>query len=79
MTGSLAEYEALALALASEPARLDALRMRLRSERSSCPLFDATRAAQHLEAAYVQAFDIWQRGGKPESFRVTGPLAKPHA
>jgi predicted O-linked N-acetylglucosamine transferase (SPINDLY family) len=76
VTGSLAEYETLALKLASEPARLEDLRMRLRNNRSNCPLFDSERQRGHLEAAYVQAWDIWQRGDKPESFRVTGALAR---
>jgi protein O-GlcNAc transferase len=76
VTGSLADYEALALKLASEPARLEELRMRLRSSRSSCPLFDAARQRAHLEAAYVQAWNICQRGDKPESFRVSGPLPR---
>jgi hypothetical protein len=39
-------------------------------------LFDAERQRAHLEAAFLQAWTIWQRGGKPESFRVTGPLPR---
>jgi protein O-GlcNAc transferase len=79
VTGSLAEYEALALGLANEPSRLEELRMRLRSNRSTSALFDAARQRQNLEAAYVQAWTIRQRGGSPESFPVTGPLPRTQA
>lgn len=53
-----AEYEELALALASDPERLEGLRARLASQRESCPLFDTDRYRQSLEAAYTL---MWQR------------------
>jgi len=46
------EYENLALALARDPARLDALREKLTANRTSAPLFDTPRLARNLEALY---------------------------
>lgn len=53
VTKSHDEYEALALALATEPTRLAALRERLASNRTTHPLFDTRRFTRHLEQAYL--------------------------
>lgn len=58
VSGNLDEYEALALALATDPARLGALRARLAAQRQSCSLFDVGRYRRALEAAYTL---MWQR------------------
>ena len=52
ITRSPQEYEALALALARDPARLRAIRERLAANRATAPLFDMTRFTRGLEAAY---------------------------
>jgi len=52
ITETAEEYEALALALARDPARLKALRDRLAANRATAPLFDTPRLARELEAAY---------------------------
>jgi predicted O-linked N-acetylglucosamine transferase (SPINDLY family) len=49
------DYEALSLALASEPGRMAALRTKLEANRLTKPLFDTTRYVRNLEAALVQA------------------------
>jgi protein O-GlcNAc transferase len=46
------EYEATALALARDPARLKSLREKLAANRASAPLFDTQRFTRGLEAAY---------------------------
>ena len=74
VTASLAEYEALALALAREPARLAAVRDRLAATRTTCPLFATDRYRRHLEAAYVAMWERQQRGEPPAAFAVP-PLA----
>jgi len=51
-TQSLEAYEALALVLARDPARLAALRARLSANRLSSPLFDTDRFRAAIEAAY---------------------------
>jgi predicted O-linked N-acetylglucosamine transferase (SPINDLY family) len=45
-------YEALAIALAHDPARLKAIRDRLAQNRESAPLFDTARFARNIEALY---------------------------
>lgn len=48
-----AAYEALALSLAQDPARLADLRARLAAGRGSQPLFDSARHTRAIEAAYA--------------------------
>jgi predicted O-linked N-acetylglucosamine transferase (SPINDLY family) len=70
VTTSTAEYEALALRLATNPAQLAELRARLAANRTTSPLFDGGRFAEGVERAYTI---MWQRhvaGEKPCGFRV---------
>jgi predicted O-linked N-acetylglucosamine transferase (SPINDLY family) len=57
VTGNLAEYEALALALATTPAHLGGYRERLRANRETHPLFDIARFVRGLEDSLVR---VWQ-------------------
>ena len=52
ITESQDDYEALALALAREPARLKALRARLAANRGTMPLFDTPAFARDLERLF---------------------------
>jgi protein O-GlcNAc transferase len=52
VTETVQDYEALALALARDPARLTALRDKLALNRATAPLFDTPRLARDLESAY---------------------------
>lgn len=56
-TRSLEEYEARALELARDPARLGALRARLARNRATHPLFDNARACRNIEAAYLRMWE----------------------
>jgi predicted O-linked N-acetylglucosamine transferase (SPINDLY family) len=70
VTNSLADYEALALKLARDPAALKAIKNKLAANRTATPLFDSDRFRKNIEAAYEQ---MWQRhllGEKPASFSV---------
>jgi predicted O-linked N-acetylglucosamine transferase (SPINDLY family) len=69
---TLADYEALALALARDPARLHALRARLEQNRVTDPLFDLDRLRLGLETAYTTMWERWQRGDGPRGFLVSG-------
>ncbi|HEX5863722.1 MAG TPA: tetratricopeptide repeat protein [Casimicrobiaceae bacterium] len=51
ITTSFADYEVLALKLATEPGLLAGYRQRLAANRASAPLFDMTRYARDFEAA----------------------------
>ena len=70
VTHSLDEYEALAVKLAHDQARLAALKARLAQNRGTMPLFDTPRYAQGLEAAYRTMWERCQRGEPPASFAV---------
>lgn len=70
VTTSLDDYEALALTLTREPARLRAVRDRLAANRLTHPLFDTDRFRRHIEAAYTTMLDLARRGETPRSFSV---------
>ncbi|MFI5029515.1 MAG: tetratricopeptide repeat protein [Reyranellales bacterium] len=70
VVNSLADYEALALALARDPERLDALRRKLVANRATAPLFDGERYRRHVEQAYLQMMERQRSGQAPESFDV---------
>lgn len=64
------DYERLAVALAQDKARLDAIRQRLLLNRADCALFDTDRFRRHIEASYTTMWDTWSRGEKPHAFSV---------
>jgi predicted O-linked N-acetylglucosamine transferase (SPINDLY family) len=57
ITASLADYEALALELAREPQRLNALRARLGANRATQPLFDMARFTRALDDLLISAWE----------------------
>lgn len=54
ITETLADYEATALALVRDPARLKALRGKLAANRATAPLFDTARFTRDLEALLIR-------------------------
>jgi predicted O-linked N-acetylglucosamine transferase (SPINDLY family) len=66
---NLADYEALALKLATDPLMLGQLRQRLAQNRAHARLFDIDRYRAHIEAAYRRMWEIRQ-DGPPQSFAV---------
>ena len=70
LTNSLADYEALALRLATNQLLRSEFRERLRKNRLECSLFDTDRFCRHIEAAYMTMWELWQRGERPRSFSV---------
>ena len=73
VTGSLDEYEALALRLARDGGLLAALRARLARNKWTQPLFDTERFARNIEAAYRQMWETWSAGRTPAAFSVSPP------
>ncbi|MBV8402908.1 MAG: tetratricopeptide repeat protein [Gammaproteobacteria bacterium] len=51
------EYEAKAISLATDPARLLEFKERLQRNRATTPLFDVARFTGHLEDAYIQIYE----------------------
>jgi protein O-GlcNAc transferase len=70
VTSSLADYEMLALKLATDASLLQSVRQRLKQNRLTYPLFDTDRFRRHIEAAYTTMWGIWQGGESPHSFSV---------
>jgi protein O-GlcNAc transferase len=69
ITGSMTQYEALAVRLARTPAESAALRQKIERQRSSSALFDTPNYARHLEAAYEKMWENYRRGA-PEPIQV---------
>lgn len=57
ITTSLTEYEAMAVDLATNPAKLNAIRQKLKDNRLTSSLFDTPRFTRHLENAYEQMLE----------------------
>ena len=66
----LATYEATAFRLASEPARLAALKARLRANRETEPLFRPERLTRHLEEGYRLIWRNHLEGAPPRTVEV---------
>jgi predicted O-linked N-acetylglucosamine transferase (SPINDLY family) len=70
ITSTLAEYEELAVRLATHPVELEEIREKLARHRLNAPLFDTARYTRNLEAAYEQAYERSQAGLAPEHIIV---------
>ena len=70
VTSSRADYERLAIELATQPDRLKALRQKLADNRLTTPLFDTVRFTRHLEQAYTAMHARRKARQKPEHIVV---------
>lgn len=73
-TETVADYERIALDLATDPAAMDALRSRLATNRLTMPLFDTALYARHIECSYEMAHDRACRGLQPD--HIMAPAAR---
>jgi predicted O-linked N-acetylglucosamine transferase (SPINDLY family) len=71
ITTTQQEYEALAIELATNPARLTSIRQKLERNKNTMPLFDIKLLVKHLEQAYTTMYERQQVGLLPEDFYVT--------
>jgi predicted O-linked N-acetylglucosamine transferase (SPINDLY family) len=71
ITGSTEDYEAKAIALASNPQALAQLRKTLESNRTTSPLFNGRLTARHLEAGYEAAYARYRSGLPPENIEIS--------
>lgn len=74
VTSSLEEYEALAMTLAHDPARLKAIREKLAKSRGTSALFDMAALTRNLEILYAKMWKQQQAGSRPQSFRLAEPV-----
>ncbi|QWF69555.1 tetratricopeptide repeat protein [Methylomonas paludis] len=70
ITTTPADYQALAIELATQPRQLAAIKAKLAANRLTTPLFDIRRFTVHLEQAYRQMFSRAQAGLPPEDIVV---------
>lgn len=70
ITTSQAEYEAMAIRLATHPDELKALRDKLQVQRVSSPLFDGKRFTRDLETAYRMMLERYEAGLPPAPISV---------
>jgi predicted O-linked N-acetylglucosamine transferase (SPINDLY family) len=70
ITTAREDYEALAIALATDRERLTALRRRLAANRLTMPLFDTALLTRHLEMGYREIHRRHQAGIGPDDVRV---------
>lgn len=70
VTGSLEDYEALAVRLAGRPEELAAVRRGLADHRRTHPLFDTAGFARHLESAFETMWERHARGAPPAPIAV---------
>jgi predicted O-linked N-acetylglucosamine transferase (SPINDLY family) len=70
ITHSMADYEALALRLATEPGLLRDIKAKLARNRLSEPLFDTDRFRRHIEAAYTTMWETYQRDEAPRPLSI---------
>lgn len=74
VTTSEAEYEALALALATHPEMLGAVRKKLVENIDSTPLFDSEAYTRAMEQAFLQMTQRYRRGESPANITISAPL-----
>jgi len=70
ITESPDAYEARALDLARDPARLGEVRRKLWAQRLTAPLFDGGRFTRHLEAGFEQIMQRHQSGLPPDHIMI---------
>ena len=70
ITEKVEQYEALAIELATHPAKLKAIQAKLEYNRLTAPLFDTGRYTQHLEAAFVQMVERSQADQPPDHLLI---------
>jgi predicted O-linked N-acetylglucosamine transferase (SPINDLY family) len=68
-------YEDLAVALAQDPARLQALQQRLAANRLTQPLFNCERFTRNLESAFEQVMERYWAGAEPDHLAIAPAAA----
>ena len=68
---SQAEYESLAIELATHPEKMEELRKRLSQNSQTRPLFDTATYTRHVENAFKQMYDRYQAKLAPANLDIT--------
>ncbi len=75
IVNSLQEYENLAVSLAENSEKLNALRRRLIENRTCAPFFNTKRFVGHLETAYAGMWRNLIEHGQPKTIEVSVPVS----
>jgi predicted O-linked N-acetylglucosamine transferase (SPINDLY family) len=70
ITTTQAEYEAKAIELGNNPAKLKAIKDKLERNRLTTALFDTPRFTKHIEAAYIKMYERYQAGLPPDHIYI---------
>ncbi|NBS75212.1 MAG: tetratricopeptide repeat protein [Betaproteobacteria bacterium] len=70
ITQSLVEYEALAIELATNPAKLKVIKDKLQRNRLTTPLFDTPQFTKNIEAAYTKIYERYQADLPPDHIYI---------
>jgi len=70
ITSARQEYEAAAVELATNPAKLADIKRKLASNRLTSPLFDTQLFTKHIEAAYTSMYERYQAELSPDHIYV---------
>jgi protein O-GlcNAc transferase len=70
VTDTQAEYEALAIELATNPIKLKSIKGKLENNRLSTPLFKTALFTKHIEAAYTKMYELNQADLPPDHIYI---------
>lgn len=70
ITTNQGEYQQLAIGLANDKQRLNAIRQKLAINRLSSPLFNTALLVGHIESAYQLMYQRWLAGLSPEHLYI---------
>jgi predicted O-linked N-acetylglucosamine transferase (SPINDLY family) len=70
ITTTQAEYEAKAIELGNNPAKLKAIKDKLERNRLTTALFDTPRFTKHIEAAYIKMYERYQADLPPDHIYI---------
>jgi predicted O-linked N-acetylglucosamine transferase (SPINDLY family) len=70
ITTTQAEYEAKAIELGNNPAKLKAIKDKLERNRLTTALFDTPRFTKHIEAAFTQMYERYQADLPPDHIYI---------
>ena len=70
ITQTRAEYEALAIDLATNPVKLRFIKDKLTANRLTTPLFDTPLFTRHIEDAYTEMFELYQADLLPDHIYI---------
>ena len=70
ITTTQAEYEAKAIELGNNPAKIKAIKEKLERNRLTTALFDTPRFTKHIEAAFTQMYERYQADLPPDHIHI---------